>query len=200
MIAALYVQAGGCYFGLEGVDPWDEHRDARLYAGPWAAVAHPPCKRWGNFWWSARHLGKGLGDDDGCFDAALAAVRRFGGVLEHPAFSKAWPKFGIPTPAQGHWTRGLFDDGWTAEVFQRNYGHRALKKTWLYYVGDNPPPPLDWSAPEAPEAWCSTDRPMADLHAMSIELMGKKERAATPTPFRDLLIGIARTANTMEQT
>lgn len=32
-IAALYVESGGCYFGLAGVDPWDKSRDARLYAG-----------------------------------------------------------------------------------------------------------------------------------------------------------------------
>lgn len=37
MTAALYVQRGGAYFGLDGVDPWDEARDARTYAGP-----HPP--------------------------------------------------------------------------------------------------------------------------------------------------------------
>ena len=23
-VAALYVQSGGCYYGLEGVDPWGE--------------------------------------------------------------------------------------------------------------------------------------------------------------------------------
>lgn len=42
MIAALYVQTGGCYFGLPNVDPWDVHRDARKYDGPWPVVAHPP--------------------------------------------------------------------------------------------------------------------------------------------------------------
>jgi len=26
-IAALYVETGGCYFGIDGVDPWDESRD-----------------------------------------------------------------------------------------------------------------------------------------------------------------------------
>lgn len=46
MIAALFVATGGCYFGLPEVDPWDEKRDARLYAGPWPVVAHPPCARW----------------------------------------------------------------------------------------------------------------------------------------------------------
>ena len=50
-IAALYVAAGGTYFGLEGVDPWDEKRDARAYPGPNPVVAHPPCKRWGRYWY-----------------------------------------------------------------------------------------------------------------------------------------------------
>ena len=31
MIAALYVETGGVYYGLPDVDPWDEERDARLY-------------------------------------------------------------------------------------------------------------------------------------------------------------------------
>jgi hypothetical protein len=44
VIAALYVETGGCYFGLPDVDPWDQARDARLYAGPWPVVAHPPCQ------------------------------------------------------------------------------------------------------------------------------------------------------------
>ena len=55
MIAALYVESGGAYFGLQGVDPWDEVRDARLYAGPHAIVAHPPCQRYG--YEKARRIG-----------------------------------------------------------------------------------------------------------------------------------------------
>jgi hypothetical protein len=38
MIAALYVRTGGAYFGLEGVDPWDEPRNALKYRGPWPVV------------------------------------------------------------------------------------------------------------------------------------------------------------------
>jgi hypothetical protein len=49
VIAALYVERGGPYFGIEGVDPWDEARDARTYAGPHPVVAHPPCERWGRY-------------------------------------------------------------------------------------------------------------------------------------------------------
>lgn len=57
MIAALFVATGGCYFGLEGVDPWDEQRDARLYRGPWPVVAHPPCSRWCRLAASSRRVG-----------------------------------------------------------------------------------------------------------------------------------------------
>lgn len=48
-IAALFVTKDGAYFGLEGVDPWDEERDAMLYDGPDPVVAHPPCARWSRF-------------------------------------------------------------------------------------------------------------------------------------------------------
>ena len=49
-IAALYVEPAGCYIGQPGIDPWDEARDARQYAGPHPVVAHPPCQRWGPCW------------------------------------------------------------------------------------------------------------------------------------------------------
>src|SRR6185503_15332461 len=100
VVAALYVETGGAYFGLADVDPWDEQRDARRYAGPWPIVAHPPCNRWVSY--GAREL---RGQDSGCFAAAYLAVRTFGGVLEHPARSQAWHTFRLPIPTGPHWTR-----------------------------------------------------------------------------------------------
>jgi hypothetical protein len=41
-VAALFVDPKGCYAGLEGVDPWGEERDARLYDGPHPIVGHAP--------------------------------------------------------------------------------------------------------------------------------------------------------------
>ena len=74
-VAALYVQRDGCYFGLPDVDPWDERRDARLYAGPWPVVAHPPCARWGRYWSGGpSHGTRTLGDDGGCFEADRKSV------------------------------------------------------------------------------------------------------------------------------
>src|SRR5438874_3187748 len=112
-VAALYVDPKGVYANLPGVEVWDEARDARLYAGPWPVVAHPPCARWCLLApLNASQYGQTVGDDGGCFEVALRAVRAFGGVLEHPAYSYAWPAFGLPTPVRGAWTSTLFDDGW----------------------------------------------------------------------------------------
>lgn len=88
-IAALYVDTAGPYASAPGVTPYGEAEDARLYMGPHPVVAHPPCQRWGKMWkGQPGNIKRGkvekLGDDDGCFAAALDAVRRYGGVLEHP--------------------------------------------------------------------------------------------------------------------
>lgn len=138
MIAALYVERGGPYFGRADVDPWDKERDARLYNGPHPVVAHPPCARWCRLSkLVASRGGRAVGDDDGCFASALASVRTWGGVLEHPAESLAWPAFGLPRPTRGGWTLDI-DGGWTCVIDQAAYGHAAPKATWLYAFGCNP--------------------------------------------------------------
>lgn len=196
-IAALYVIPGGPYYGLADVEPWGlPERDARLYAGPWPVVAHPPCARWGHFWYGSPSGTKRfkLGDDDGCFAAALAAVERFGGVLEHPAATHAWKAFGIAQPARvGGWTSTR--KGWTCCVDQGHYGHRAQKATWLYVVGPKPPSFI-WGQSEP------TDRRGHDAKISgagtkgAVHFMSKRERAATPVPFRDLLLAIAAACRT----
>src|SRR5271165_2667608 len=93
-VAALFVETGGCYFGLSDVDPWDEARDARTYAGPWPVVAHPPCGPWGQL----RHLC--TKQDATCGPHAVYAVRRWGGVLEHPKGSRLFEACGMPRPGE----------------------------------------------------------------------------------------------------
>ena len=175
--AALYVETDGVYYGIAGVDPWDAERDARNYDGPWPVVAHPPCTRW-----SLMGLCRGYydGDDGGCFAAALEAVRRFGGVLEHPAHSLAWQRFGLPRPPSHGWTRHLLDDGWSCEVDQRQYGHPSRKPTWLYYVGP-PPPAMRWG--RGPRGASTVGRGYG----------GGREhlRSRTPPAFRDALLALA---------
>lgn len=199
MIAALYVQTNGVYFGLDDVDPWDEHRDARLYNGPHPVVAHPPCARWGMYaTGNPRFPGRyKIGDDDGCFEAALNAVRRWGGVIEHPAYSKAWAWFGINRPPyHGGWIAADWVGGWTCHVEQGHYGHLSRKATWLYMCGGGADlPELIWGPAEGKiriDAGCKTvDDYRRRRRIGVVQLLSHRERAATPKLFRDLLLDIA---------
>ena len=211
MIAALYVETGGSYYGLPDVDPWDEARDARKYAGPWPVVAHPPCQRWGKLWagqplWIKRTgQRKVKGDDGGCFAAALDAVRRYGGVLEHPWGSHAWPHFGFNVPPRsGGWIAADFHGGWTCCVEQGRYGHYARKPTLLYAVGCDLPE-FEWgiSEPKFPQE--AIDRHGIAYCKRAGELAFKgggtdsSPRIGTPTQFRDILIDMALSATEAER-
>lgn len=192
MIAALYVQANGCYFGLPDVDPWDEKRDARLYDGPYTVVAHPPCQKWGamafvNFSrWGGEH--NRPGNDGGCFKSALDAVRKWGGVLEHPAKSHAWKEYGLTKPEKGCWT-DCHGGGYVCEVWQSSYGHRASKATWLYVASDSKPQELDWSRLKGTHQIGFHDQRGKGRNKPTLSRM---EANATPILFRNLLIDIAR--------
>lgn len=206
MIAALYVESDGVYANVDGVDPWDEQRDARLYRGPHPVIAHPPCQRWGRYWGggpSAKER-RELGDDGGCFAAALWAVRTFGGVLEHPEASSAWSWFGLHEPPfHGGWVRADAY-GWTCCVGQGHYGHRARKMTWLYAVGVSLPS-LRWGPGKEKRArldagFHSTEERRAARDAGVVMRGGRRlttvENLATPIAFRDVLIAIAESAQT----
>lgn len=240
MVAALFVATGGCYFNLPDVEPWDAHRDARLYFGPHAVVAHPPCERWGRYARGGPNplaRRRDIGDDDGCFAHAKTCVERFGGVLEHPESSHAWARFKIARPPRaGGWV-SIIDElsdfkigrAWTCCVEQGHYGHRARKATWLYYVGEQPPPSLVWgpSVMTGPRmnvgfhskeerakyrrfmkpppgmlpseraerrVWLEARAARLGKDFAAPERMNKRERTATPLPFRDLLLAMARSA------
>ncbi len=173
-VAALYVDPKGVYAGLPGVEVWDEVRDARLYAGPWPVVAHPPCNRWVSYGAQEKR-----GDDGGCFEAALAAVREFGGVLEHPAESQAWRAFGLPRPADYGWAGQIGEDGWSVQIDQHAYGFPTRKVTWLYAVGC--------------DIFGGFLRAPASMRGC--ETLWSTERSKTPPAFRDVLLAMARSAS-----
>lgn len=220
MIAALYVEVGGCYDGQPDIQAWTANDDARRYRGPYPIVAHPPCQRWGRF-----HHGSTrkphqfrLGDDDGCFAAALLSLADHGGVIEHPCDSKAWRWFGLRAPKRHTgWTRTpgpliWWRDGdtirvrdrragewWTCYVEQGHYGHMSRKPTWLLAKGIDLPN-LDWSKGEQrlhPTALARYGYAKARRIGMTAMVGGKDKtriRNATPIEFRDVLISMARTA------
>lgn len=168
-VAALYVRGDSVYKSL-GVDCWDIDRDARMYAGPGPVVAHPPCRAWGRL----RSFAKPRKDEKKLGMLAIWAVRKFGGVVEHPASSLLFMAAGGLRPGQA---RDAFG-GWIMPVNQQDFGHSAPKATWLYVVGLLP----------------------ADLPVFGVRLgvaqgrianMSKRQREATPEAFARWLIDIA---------
>ena len=129
-VAVLFARADSIYKTLPNCDVWDIERDARNWPGGSPVVAHPPCRAWGRL----RQFAQPRDDEKALAIAAVGHVRQFGGVVEHPAESTLYAHCGLPRP-------GRFPDafgGWSMEIKQFHFGHRAEKKTWLYIVGCQP--------------------------------------------------------------
>lgn len=192
IIAALFVETNGCYFNLLDVEPWDIKKDAKNYKGPHPVIAHPPCQLWGKFAkinylrWGGEH--NKPGNDQGCFLFALESVKKYGGVLEHPAFTYAWQTYNIPKPIKIGWNK-INENEWVCEVWQSAYGHLASKRTWLFYKGDKPPFELNWERKKGTHQIGFYDQRGKTKNKPT--LSGKKA-SATPIEFRNVLIKLAK--------
>lgn len=195
-VAALFIDSNGPYPLIGGVDCWDVYRDARKYDGPHPVVAHPPCGPWGRL----RPLYRGNEHD--CAPRAVEQVRRWGGVLEHPAGSKLWEHCGLPVPPYDYWEEdtSVHDSfgGYTIQIEQVEWGHVARKRTWLYLVGvprealEAPPFPG-----REPTHRCGSTtigredgsryRPPSNLKSASAE-----QRRRTPPLFAEYMVRLAR--------
>ena len=186
MIAALYVREDSIYKSFPDVDCWDSKRDARLYTGYYAVVAHPPCRAWGQL----SHMAKPRTDEKELAIHVIGLIRTVGGVLEHPRGSKLWSHLKLPKPGQ-------FDKfgGFTICLDQFQFGHKAQKRSLLYIKGCKPnqlpPVPLRFDAVEFTVASKikkkSGRRTKAEIT--------KKEREQTPIAFAKWLVAVAELCN-----
>ena len=128
-VAVLFARADSVYKTLPECDVYDMERDARTYDGPYPVVAHPPCRGWATL----RHHAKPRADERNLARLAVALVREFGGVLEHPHRTTLWEAQRLPAVGE----RDAFG-GFTVVVDQNWFGHRAQKRTRLYVVGCGP--------------------------------------------------------------
>ena len=183
-VAALYVDPRGPYPKL--VEHWwDEQRDARTYAGPWPVVAHPPCGPWGRL----RHLYRG--SEHELAPLAVEQVRKWGGVLEHPANSLLFGELGLPSVG------GLPDaaGGRVVAVEQVEWGHACRKPTWLYVVGGwvQKTPPYPGRKPTHGIWYGRFER---SGHTGPVLLCASKEiRRRTPVAFAEWLVSLAASAS-----
>jgi len=167
-VAVLYAERRTHYRDL-ALEVFDADRDARTYRGSLPVVAHPPCGPWAKL----RHFCKH--DDASHAFHALAMVRMYCGVLEHPAGSKLWHEAALPPPDS------LFPDdfgGRSYTIQQGDFGHRAQKLTWLYAVGLGP---------------CPFPVPSLRPGVVVVEHMGRAERCRTPYELASSLVSWAAT-------
>lgn len=163
--AALFVRKDTHYAAL-GCDCFDFERDAKTWQGGTPCIAHPPCRSWSRL----SHLAKPLPGERELAIWAMAMVRQFGGVLEHPLDSRLWAHSSCRS-------YGVRDNhgGVLVPVLQSWWGHRAPKRTGLYIVG--PVPELPFSD---------------DLASGRIENMNVAERERTPFELARWLVDVAK--------
>ena len=109
------------------------------------AAFHPPCRLFSKM----RGLSTAPASERSLAYFAVTHVQCFGGVVEHPCFSKLWSDMSLPAP-------GIIPDlhgGFTLSVNLHWFGFPARKHTWLYIVGckpsDVPAYPLNFDAVDA---------------------------------------------------
>jgi hypothetical protein len=190
-VAVLFARADSVYKTMPGVDVWDEARDARKWQGGCPVVAHPPCRAWGRL----SHMAKPAPHEKDLARWAVAQVRQWGGVLEHPEGSRLWQDQQLP---QQGW-RDEFG-GFTMIVAQSWWGHKAEKLTRFYVVGCEP-----WEVPDVPIRLgrathviaSATARQRRDHPDFRPEVT-KAEREHTPPELAAWLVELARRCKVSE--
>ncbi|MCE1226217.1 MAG: hypothetical protein LWW87_06985 [Geobacteraceae bacterium] len=166
-VAVLFARKTSYYKQLPGVDVYDIDRDAFTFLGGVPVVAHPPCRTWGKLSHMATSARPG---EKELALFAIEQIRKNGGVLEHPKYSKL---FKLLPPV------GQYDSfgGFVLGVNQSWWGHNGEKPTLLYICG-------------VPRNTVSLPLSLA-YPLKSCESMCTAERERTPPAFARWLVDLA---------
>ena len=179
MISVLFAAKNSIYKTIPGLDVWDEERNAMLWPGGNAGIFHPPCR----LFCQLKHLSTAPKSEKELAFWSIDAVRRFWGILEHPAHSTLWEEKSLPEPGK----KDLY--GFTFSVDQFWFGHPGVKRTWLYICGIQPK-----DLPEYPIRIGHSENVFSGGNRKYIQ--GSRHfRSATPIAFAKWLVSVAELAN-----
>lgn len=181
MVAVLFARKDSIYKTMSNTDVFDIDRDARNFSGSIPVVAHPPCRAWGKL----KHFAKPRPDEKQLAIFAVQKVRENGGVLEHPAYSALWKAAALPRPGAGKDDWG----GYSIDIDQCWFGHKARKRTWLYIVG------IDIKELNVPLSFdCATHvvGTSKRKNQKSLPEITKAEREHTPKKLAEWLVDLAQ--------
>lgn len=175
-VAVLFARKDSVYKTLPDCDVWDIERNALNWPGGCPVIAHPPCRAWGQL----RHFAKPKEGERELAIWSVKQVRKWGGVLEHPAKSTLWPDLNLPIKHQ----RDEYG-GFSVWISQHWFGHKAEKSTLLYIVGIEPNelPPIPFVLGESTHVIASTCSRRPETT--------KAEREHTPIALAEWLRNVA---------
>jgi len=177
-IAALCVAPNSVYKTMRDVDAYDSKRDVRTFQGGMPIVAHPPCRAWSAY--TSHQAKPSLGEAElGLLCADL--LRRWGGVLEHPAHSRLFHAASLPLPGQ------RIGDLFTVPVLQAWWGYPMKKATWLCFSR------IDVASLDFPYIEHDSRSGVGDRRRQQV--MSKHQRAATHPALAEFLVSAARQTN-----
>ena len=185
MIAVLFARRDSAYKKFDGLDVYDADRNALTFKGGIPVIAHPPCRAWGRL----SHMANPRAGERDLALIALAYVRTYGGVLEHPKGSKLWKEQNLPTGDN-------VDEhgGFTLEIDQYDFGHVAPKKTLLYIVGIS----RDELPPLPPKNNTRPTRSIAG-NIKGTKRCTQYQREYTPDALIEFLVSICRSVAAAQQ-
>lgn len=187
-VAVLFARADSIYKKIPECDVYDIDRDARNFSGDLPIIGHPPCRAWGRL----RAFAKPRPDEKELATWCVDQIRKNGGVLEHPSSSSLWTAKDMPRP--GRYRVDAFG-GWTLDINQSWWGHKADKRTWLYIVGCSPLdiPPLPFKIGQADYVVTTSKRMWKDGKKSEHHRpeLSKADRERTPPAFAHWLIELA---------
>ena len=184
-VAVLFARADSVYKTLPDCDVYDIDRDARKWPGGTPCIAHPPCRLWATL---AHMATRARPDEKELAFIAVQFIRANGGVLEHPIKSKLWKAAGLPGIGErDEW------GGFTLQISQWCWGHKADKPTRLYVCGckrsDVPPMPFR----QGPATHVvNTGHGVRKGSPAFRPHCTKREREATPPPLAQWLVELAK--------
>jgi hypothetical protein len=168
MISILFAAKDSIYKTIPDLDVWDEDRDALKWLGGNPGVFHPPCRLWSK--WMG-HLAKAPLSEMELARWSVEQVKKWGGILEHPAESKLFKEMNLPH----------------VEVDQFHWGHLMRKRTWLYVCGISCLPPMPFRKGDPEVRW-------DNRNSTKLPYLTKKQRQATPLDFALWLVEAAKNA------
>ena len=181
MIPVLFTQENSNYNKIKIFDCYDIKRDALSFNGRIPLIAHPPCRKFSKL----RGLSTAPLSEKKLAFFALAKVRQFGGILEHPRSSTLWKdgNFNLDGSVDSY-------GGFLRSVDLSWFGFPARKKTMLYFCGITP-----GQLPSFPISLNAITHVISSTYKSDKKELSKNMRSTTPLQMIEFFIEVMNIIN-----